>query len=230
MNIIWLGHGSFRIEMAGEVLLIDPWLTGNPTFPDERRAEALAGATRILITHGHGDHASEAAEVAAETGAAILAAHELAEWFERQGADALGMGIGGTVTQGGVTISMVPANHTNSIDFLGGDPIALGGPNGFVLRGEGHCLYASGDTGPMADMAWIGEMYRPDIGILSAGGHFTLDMAGAAWVSKKYFNFSHVIPGHYRTFGLLEQSADALVAGLPGVAVHLPAVMEAVAI
>ena len=24
MQIIWLGHGSFRIEIAGKVLLIDP--------------------------------------------------------------------------------------------------------------------------------------------------------------------------------------------------------------
>ena len=56
MKIIWLGHSGFRIEIAGQVLLIDPWLTGNPMFPADKRAEALAGATHILISHGHGDH------------------------------------------------------------------------------------------------------------------------------------------------------------------------------
>ena len=30
MDIIWLGHGSFRIEIEDQILLIDPWLTGNP--------------------------------------------------------------------------------------------------------------------------------------------------------------------------------------------------------
>ena len=30
MKIIWLGHGSFRIEIEDQVLLIDPWLNGNP--------------------------------------------------------------------------------------------------------------------------------------------------------------------------------------------------------
>ena len=32
MNIIWLGHASMRIEIEDQVLLIDPWLTGNPIW------------------------------------------------------------------------------------------------------------------------------------------------------------------------------------------------------
>jgi len=35
-----------------------------------------------------------------------------------------------------------------------------------------------------------------------------------------------VIPCHYRTFPLLEQSAEALKAGLPGVEVIEPEVLE----
>ena len=34
MDIIWLGHGSFRIEIEDQILLIDPWLTGNPMLDD----------------------------------------------------------------------------------------------------------------------------------------------------------------------------------------------------
>ena len=51
MQIIWLGHSSFRIEIEGAVLLIDPWLGGaapmpaNPMFPAGQRAAAIAGAT-----------------------------------------------------------------------------------------------------------------------------------------------------------------------------------------
>ena len=57
MRIIWLGHSGFRIEIAGQVLRVDPWLTGNPMFPADRRAEAITAcvppkrsATRRLIT------------------------------------------------------------------------------------------------------------------------------------------------------------------------------------
>ena len=60
MRLTWLGHGSWRLEIENAAILIDPWLTGNPSFPAEKRAEALAGATHILITHGHSDHSSDA--------------------------------------------------------------------------------------------------------------------------------------------------------------------------
>ena len=54
MQITWFGHSGFRIEIEGAVLLIDPWLGGNPLFPSERRAERLATPTPDdnRITHG----------------------------------------------------------------------------------------------------------------------------------------------------------------------------------
>ena len=53
-----------------------------------------------------------------------------------------------------------------------------------------------------------------------------MDMARAAYAAKRYFNFKTVIPCHYRTFSLLSQNADILVAGLPGVKVIEPQVMQ----
>src|SRR6056297_3503694 len=123
MKILWLGHGSFRIEIGGEVLLIDPWLTGNPAFPGARRAEAIAGTSHILLTHGHGDHASEVMEISAETGAPICAIHELAElWIGPAGGTARAMGKGGTLHLGDVAVSMVHALHSSSLDFLDNPP------------------------------------------------------------------------------------------------------------
>ena len=95
-----------------------------------------------------------------------------------------------------------------------------------MISGEGHTIYLSGDTDIMADMGWMGEYHQPDIGILSAGGHFTMDMRRAAFAAKKYFDFKMVIPCHYRTFPLLAQDASLLAAGLPGVAVVEPQVLE----
>jgi L-ascorbate metabolism protein UlaG (beta-lactamase superfamily) len=80
----------------------------------------------------------------------------------------------------------------------------------------------------MADMEWMGEYYAPDIGILCAGGHFTMDMKAAAWAARKFFDFRLVIPCHYRTFPLLAQNADELKAGLPGVEVTEPQVLVAI--
>lgn len=225
MKIIWLGHGSFRIEIADQILLIDPWLTGNPALPPEQHQAATEGATHILITHAHFDHISDLVRLSQETGAPGVGIYDLMSHFEAShGLSVIGFNMGGTVHLGEVAVSMVPALHSTS---LGGAPEApLGREAGFILKAEGHTIYVSGDTSIMADMDWIGDYFKPDIGILSAGGHFTMDMAGAAYAAKRYFDFKTVIPCHYKTFPLLEQSADVLIKGLPGVDVIEPQVME----
>lgn len=226
---MWLGHSGFRIAIADQVLLIDPWLTGNPSFPAVREAEAVAGTTTILITHAHGDHYTDAVRLSALTRAPILAVHEIAEVIDHGDVgSAIGFGRGGTITRSGVKISMVPASHSNSFDNDPGNLRMAGAECGYMIAGEGHVIYVTGDTGIMADMGWMGDYYAPDIGILCCGGHYTMDMVGAAWAAKRFFDFKTVIPCHYKTFGLLAQSADPLVAGLPGVQVLVPAVMEVV--
>jgi len=228
MKITWLGHASFRIEIEQAVLLIDPWLENNPAFPNDQRDKALSGATHILITHGHGDHASEAVAIAKETGAPIFCIHELSGILAGQGVEATGFGKGGSVELGGAKVTMVNAVHSASVDFSGDGPRAAGSEAGFMIAGEGHVIYVSGDTDIMADMAWMGEYHAPDIGILCCGGHFTMDIDRAAWAAKKYFDFKTVIPCHYGTFPLLAQSAEPLRDKLPGVDVKLPKVMETV--
>ncbi len=85
-----------------------------------------------------------------------------------------------------------------------------------MIAGDGHVIYVSGDTDIMADMEWMGDLHKPDIGILCAGGHFTMDMSRAAYAAKRYFDFKTVIPCHYKTLPLLEQSAQVLIDALSG--------------
>jgi len=77
----------------------------------------------------------------------------------------------------------------------------------------------------MADMGWMNELHQPEVGLLCAGGHFTMDMKRAAFAAKKYFNFKTVIPCHYRTFPVLAQNADDMKARLQGVNVIEPEVL-----
>lgn len=230
MKITWLGHSGFRIEIGNAVLLLDPWLGGNPMFPAARRAEAVAGATHVLVTHGHGDHAGDAVAIARSAGIPIACIHELSELFAAEGAEVIGFGKGGTVELAGARVSMVNACHSASIDYRGKGLGPAGSEAGFMIAGEGHVIYATGDTTVMADMEWMGEYFAPDIGILCAGGHYTMDMKMAAWAARKYFAFRTVIPCHYRTFPLLAQSGEELRAGLPGVTVIEPEVLEPITV
>jgi len=230
MKIIWLGHGSFRIETGDKVLLIDPWLTGNPVLPEDAHDAAIAGATHILLTHVHFDHVVDVLPLAKKLGIPVVGQYDLmGHWSETEGIETVGFNKGGTVDLGGVQVSMVRAEHSST--FATPDGLRTGGSEcGFMIAAEGHVIYHSGDTDIMADMGWMAEFYQPDIGILSAGGHFTMGMKAAAFAAKKYFNFKTVIPCHYKSFPILEQNAVDLIEGLPDVKVIEPEVMTAIEI
>lgn len=228
MRITWLGHAGFRIEMGGQVLLVDPWVSGNPSFPEDRRAEAIRGATHILLSHGHFDHAKDVPGIARELGIPVLCKVELANLLEKsEGIETTGFNNGGTVAAGDVNITMVAATHSSSLQ---GDQGAVyaGTEVGFMIEHAGRTIYFSGDTDVMADMGVFQELHEPEVGLLAAGGHFTMDMKRAAFAARRFFDFKTVIPCHYGSFPLLEQSAEPMKAALPGVNVITPEVMQPV--
>ncbi|HVL19388.1 MAG TPA: metal-dependent hydrolase [Amaricoccus sp.] len=227
MKLRWLGHSGFRLEIEDQVLLIDPWIA-NPLFDADRRAEAIDGVTHILITHGHFDHIADTIAIAQEKAVPVVGIFDLVtHWREKHGIEVVGFNKGGTVRLGGVAVTMVSATHSSS--FGGPDgPIYAGTESGYMIAGEGRTVYVSGDTDVMADMGVFQDLHHPEIGILCAGGHFTMDMKRAAYAARKFFEFKTVIPCHYKTFPLLEQSADVLRTELPDVNVVTPEVMEEV--
>ncbi len=230
MEITWLGHSGFRIAIGDQVLLVDPWLTGNPMFPAERREEAIAGATHVLISHGHGDHTADAVAIGKALGIPVAGTYDLMTyWKGEHGIAIVGFNKGGTVALGNVNVTLVNATHSSS---LGGAPgiVYAGAEAGFMIEHGGRTIYFSGDTDVMADMGVFQALHGPEIGILSAGGHFTMDMKRAAYAARTYFDFKTVIPCHYRTFPLLAQDAAVLKAGLPGVNVIEPEVLQPIAL
>jgi len=226
MRILWLGHGSFRIEIGDQILLVDPWINGNPMFPQELRDEALSGATQILLTHGHFDHSNDVITIAKELNLPIAGIADLMSyWEQKEGVTTIGFNKGGTIKIGNIEVTMVNATHSSSL-MVDNKLMYTGAEAGFVIKGEDQVLYFSGDTDVMADMEIIQDLHQPDIGILSCGGHFTMDMKRAAYAAKKYFNFSKIIPCHYKTFPLLEQNAETLIKELGVEVVLEPEVMK----
>ena len=80
MHKTWFGHSCFRIDTGKSSLLIDPFLTGNPTFEDSGHTvrEVTKGVTHVALTHGHEDHTGDAVAICKDTAAPLIAVYELA--------------------------------------------------------------------------------------------------------------------------------------------------------
>jgi len=214
MKITYLGHSGFRIESGDHVLLIDPWLRGNPVFDEARFDEAVSGATHILLSHAHSDHAANAPEIAKTTGAEILAIFDLATVLAEDGVATQGFNKGGTLDLGGgISVTMVHAIHSSTMDS-DGRMLTPGAECGFMIEIGGKTIYFAGDTDVMADMALFEELHAPQIGLIPIGGRFTMDAKRAAFACRKFFNFETIIPCHYKTFPLLAQSAEPFIAAV----------------
>lgn len=221
MRITWLGHSCFRIETGRSVVLMDPFLKGNPTFEASgvKWAKAVDGVTHVILTHGHDDHMGDAAEICRTRGATLFAVFELAMHIAGQGAKKIEpMNTGGTVKAHDFSVTMVDAKHSSS-----SHGVYLGNPCGVVVKAnEGKTVLHMGDTEIFPGMGLINEIHRPNIGFVPIGDRFTMGARTAAMACRKYFNFETVFPCHYGTFPIIDQTADAFVAEMAGQDVRVP--------
>lgn len=226
MNIQWLGHSAFKVTAGKTQVLFDPFLNGNPNFSGDYAA-AIAGATHVLLTHGHGDHVGDTFDILRKTGATAVAAHELAELIQLEvpGAKVRGMGIGGEADLGGFSVAMVRADHSSSYESPDGRVIYCGNPTGLILKLDGHRLYHMGDTAAFSDLALIAELHQPDIVIAPIGDNYTMGAREAALAVDRWLRPKVVIPCHYGTFPVLAASAEPFIAAVKSCEVWAPAPM-----
>jgi L-ascorbate metabolism protein UlaG (beta-lactamase superfamily) len=208
-RLTWLGHATVQITSSnGKVILIDPWVGGNPTVPSSLKN--LPQVDLILVTHGHGNHTGDVVSLARAHHAPVVAIYELALYFGSKGvANVLPMGKGGTQRIGDVEVTMVHAIHTSSIDEDGQCAFA-GDAAGFIVRlPGGFTLYHAGDTSVFGDMKIIGELYKPDLVCLPIGDHFTMGPREAAYAIR-LLGVHHVLPIHFGTFPVLTGTPETL--------------------
>ena len=173
-KIIWLGHGSIRIE-GEKVIYIDPW----KLKADPPRADI------ILITHSHYDHLSiEDIDKISREETVIIAPADCAGKLPA-GFRKIAPGEKEIVDK--VVIEAVPAYNINK-QF---HPRANNWV-GYIIRMGGEKIYQSGDTDYIPEM----DSIRADVVIVPVGGTFTMSAEEAA-AAVNEMNPRLAIPVHF---------------------------------
>ena len=206
MLLTWFGHSNFRLQADDVCVLIDPFFEGNCKAPDDWR-KCVGHVDAVLVTHDHGDHVGQAAEICQDTGARLVCLFDTVPRMKDLGAPhghILGMNLGGTVEVAGVRVKMVQAMHSS----------ATGSPAGYILTFPGgFCCYHSGDTALFSDMKLFRRFFDIDLALLPMGGWFTMDAVEAA-VACSFLGCRQVAGMHWGTFPILAQDTDAFAAAL----------------
>jgi len=214
-RITWLGHATVLVQTPkGTNILIDPFIEQNPKYP--KNFKLPEKIQYVLLTHGHGDHISDAVPVAKKHKSNVVAIYELAAFVNKEGAENItGMNIGGTVQLEDVAVTMVEAKHSAGAEGKNGTQYA-GVAAGFVLTiTDGPVLYHAGDTTVFSDMKLIKDLYHPEIAMLPIGGFYTMGPNEAA-LAAQFLEPKAILPIHFGTFPPLIGTPDQLAKHLKG--------------
>ncbi len=201
MKLKYFSHSSFQITTTdGKVILIDPFLDGNPTSPVKSDD---VPADFIILTHGHGDHIGDAFKIAKRTEPLFICVNELADYCAEHGFNAHNMHIGGGYNFEFGRVKFTIAHHGSKTP----DNQYAGEPAGVLMYMEGKTIYHTGDTGLFYDMKLIGEMNNVDYMMLPIGDNFTMGIDDAV-KAVEFVNPGVAIPMHYNTFPVIEADPE----------------------
>lgn len=213
MKLRYFSHSSFQITTdSGLVLLIDPFLDGNPTSPVD---SGQVSADFIILTHGHGDHIGDSFNIAERCDPLFICVNELANYCIGKGFRAHNMHIGGSYRFDFGLLKFTIAHHGSMTP----DNTYAGEPAGVVLSIDGKTLYHTGDTGLFYDMKLIGELTPLDYMVLPIGDNFTMGITDAV-KAVELARPKTAIPMHYNTFPVIEADPQEFRAKVEAAGLH----------
>jgi L-ascorbate metabolism protein UlaG (beta-lactamase superfamily) len=123
------------------------------------------------VTHLAVDHLGNAAAISKKFNCPVVCGPETAVFLTQQGADPRLMRTlpwGGQSNPNGIRVRAVECHHTSFRRAPNGDYLS-GQPLGFIVYPDpGVRIYHSGDSAIFSDLKLIGELYRPNVGLITA--------------------------------------------------------------
>ena len=232
-GLVWLGHASFMLRVAGVTLLFDPILYSSlglrRRHPLPCQPEDLTGIDLLLLSHGHRDHLDElsiallaklnpAMQVLGPLGVAPLlrgAAPALrvqeAGWWQQYAFDR--QTLGGKSDAPPFDIVYLPAAHWHRRGLTDTNRVLWGS---FLIRTAEKLIYFAGDTAYGDHFEAIEQRFGPvDIAIMPIGAYKPAFMMAKSHVNPheaakaaNVLRAGHVVPMHYGTFDLSDEPAS----------------------
>ncbi len=206
------GNQHFRfVSTEGTVILLNPWIKGNADATVKVEDFKKGDVDVILATSGHGDDMGQTAEIAARTGATVIAAVELGGYIAQR-VKALGgnpkqvwgAAISGRKKVGNVTVQLLQADHGTGYAMKGAKVRQYGGPAlGFLMTFEnGLKVLMAGSTGLSMELELFGKRYQPHVVMVPIMGRYMMHPDDAAYAVKLLKtgnpNLKTAIPQHFR--------------------------------
>jgi L-ascorbate metabolism protein UlaG (beta-lactamase superfamily) len=179
--IVWFGHSSYFLILAGKTFLVDPVFSGNAAplsfmvkaFPGSNvyRPEDMPHIDHLILTHDHYDHLDHRTllKLKKKIGSVICSlgvASHLYHWgFQKEKITELDWWQS-LELDGALTLTAAPARHFSGRGIKRNQTLW----SSFILNSPTHNLYLGGDSGYDHHFKRIGERFGPfDLAILESG-------------------------------------------------------------
>jgi L-ascorbate metabolism protein UlaG (beta-lactamase superfamily) len=247
LRATWLGHSSVLVEIDGGRILLDPvWarraspstLIGPRRFhPPPIALEDLPPLDAIMTSHDHYDHldrgvikrlASDPRQSAAKFVVPLGVGAHLERWGVAPGR-IIELDWGESTAAGPLRLTATPARHFSGRGLFNRNHTLWAS---WSIKGSKHRVFHSGDTGPCAGFAAIGNEHGPfDLTLMKIGAYddqwpdIHLNPEQAVDAHRK-LRGEVLIPIHWGTFNLAfhswDEPAERVVAAAVGTTVVVP--------
>lgn len=225
IQITWVGHSTFLIQVAGKNILTDPtwgkraspirWL-GPKRFARPGLAFTdLPHIDIVVISHSHYDHLDRPTIKKLGATPHYILPPNLGKWFTQLGiSNTTELEWWSDTTIDGLRITAVPAKHWSKRSVWGKQDVGWGG---YVIETPARNIYFAGDTGYHKEyFKEIGKRFpRIDLGLIPIGAYYPEWFFGRYHINPREAIVVHREVGakksigmHWGTFKLTQEPLD----------------------
>ncbi len=180
IQVTWIGHATFLIQVAGMNILTDPMFSERASplsfigprriVPPGVQLDALPPIDAVIISHNHYDHLDAPTVKKLGNRPRYFVPLGLARWFGKEGiTNVVERDWWQETDMGPLKITAVPAQHFSGRDLCDHDTTLWAG---WVIQTKTGTIYFAGCSGYAPEFKEIGERFHPiRVSLLPIGGY-----------------------------------------------------------